>query len=50
MTERVRVKLPRVIATGPGWSQVNIDSINGLVPSGNQPLLEPKSTHYFVAL
>ena len=32
------------IATGLHWWSVNIDSGNGLVPSGNKPLPEPMLT------
>ena len=34
----------QVNATTPHWSSVNIGSGNGLVPSGNKPLLEPMLT------
>ena len=33
-----------MIATGPYWRYVNIDSVNGLVPSGNKQLSKPMST------
>ena len=36
--------------TGLHWWSVNIGSGNGLVPSGNKPLPEPRSTQFSVAM
>ena len=41
---------PGMNGRGPHWWLVNIGSGNGLVPSGNKPLPEPKLTHIYVAI
>ena len=43
-------KCYQVNATTPYWSLVNIGSGNGLVPSGNKPLLEPMVTQISVTI
>ena len=44
------VKYPRVIVTGPHWWKINIVSGNGLVPSGNNQLLETILTQIYVVI
>ena len=41
---------PNMNVTGLHWWSVNIDSGNGLVPSGNRPLPEPMLTQVSLAI